>query len=266
MSTASPTLSAPAGVAIRMETVHRVFDNGVVAVEDVTLDIHAGEFVALLGPSGCGKSTLLRIVAGLDQPTSGSLRIGPTPIKADASPDTARISFVFQDAQLLPWRTVLKNVALPLELQGVSKSERLDRAHAVIKQVGLAEAVHRYPAQLSGGMRMRASLARALINQPELLLLDEPFAALDELTRQKLDEHLRELWHTRQMTTLFVTHSITEAAFLSTRAVVFTTRPARVVLDQPIDLPDVRAVELRTQDPFVQQCRILHDALVKGGA
>lgn len=171
------------------------------------------------------------------------------------------LAYVFQDAHLLPWRTVLDNAALPLELRNEPKSVRRDRAAAVLEQLGLGEALGRYPAQLSGGMRMRVSLARALVTDPQLLLLDEPFAALDAITRQRLDEMLRELWLQRRMTVLFVTHSISEATFLAERAVVFSRRPARVVLDQPIELPEARHAELRADPAFARQMQALHRAL-----
>jgi NitT/TauT family transport system ATP-binding protein len=225
------------------------------------LHIHHGEFVALLGPSGCGKSTLLRMIAGLDHPDAGSLEI----LAAEAGAHPA-IAYVFQDANLLPWRTVLKNVALPLELMGMKKADRLARAAAALEQVGLSDALARYPAALSGGMRMRVSLARALVTQPSLLLLDEPFAALDEITRQHLDEQLRTLWMNRRMTVLFVTHSTIEAAFLADRAIVFSSRPARIVLDHALDLPSQRIGSLRAQPHFAVQTRLLFEALDPGGA
>jgi NitT/TauT family transport system ATP-binding protein len=171
---------------------------------------------------------------------------------------------VFQDAHLLPWRNVLRNVELPLELSGVERGERESRAQAAIEQVGLTDALRRYPAQLSGGMRMRVSLARALVTNPELLLLDEPFAALDEITRQHLDDQLRALWSERRMTVLFVTHSIIEAAFLADRAVVLTRRPARVVIDHRLELPTKRTPALRTDADFASEMRVLFEALQRG--
>ncbi|HYO07829.1 MAG TPA: ABC transporter ATP-binding protein [Tepidisphaeraceae bacterium] len=257
-SAPAATTSAARAARIALRGVSRVFDGGVEAVGSVDLDIGAGEFVALLGPSGSGKSTLLRIIAALDRATAGDVAV------ATPAGQRPRVAFVFQDAHLLPWRDVLRNVALPLELQRVPKPERLDRASDAIEQVGLSDAIGRYPAQLSGGMRMRASLARALVNEPELLLLDEPFAALDEITRHQLDDQLRELWSRRRMTVLFVTHSINEAAFLADRAVVFTRRPARVMLDHVLDLPAERRAELRTEPRFAREMRVLFDALRAG--
>ena len=205
----------------------------------IDLDVTAGEFVAILGPSGCGKSTLLRMIARLIDPDGGRIITQP------AEPRTA---FVFQDAHLLPWRTVLDNTALPLELQGVNREERYRIARMELAHVGLTETLERFPAQLSGGMRMRVSLARALVTQPALLLLDEPFAALDEITRFNLEVQLRQLWETRGMTVLFVTHSISEAAFLANRAIVLARRGGAIKLDRSIALPDRRSNELRS-DP-----------------
>jgi len=254
---AAPAQSTTA-TPITIRGVGRVFPGGVEAIRNLDLDIAPGEFVAMLGPSGCGKSTLLRIIAGLDRPTAGR-------VEFDRNEDDApRSAFVFQDANLLPWRTVLANVALPLELQGVEQSKRIANAKSAIDQVGLADAIDRYPAQLSGGMRMRVSLARALVTEPELLLLDEPFAALDEITRQHLDDQLRLLWSERRMTVLFVTHSIIEAAFLADRAVVLTRRPARVVIDHRLALPEQRTPALRTDPQFAHEMRVLFDALQRG--
>jgi NitT/TauT family transport system ATP-binding protein len=227
----------------------------VAALDGLDLDVGPGEFVALLGPSGCGKSTLLRLVAGLDRVDAGSVEV-----------DGAGIAFVFQDAHLLPWRTVLANVALPLELRGDPPEARLAEARAAVAQVGLADAAERRPAELSGGMRMRVSLARALVTHPRLLLLDEPFAALDELTRYRLDDQLRALWLSRGMTVLFVTHAITEAAYLAERAVVFSPRPARIVLDHRVDLPRERSPVVRAEPAFARELRVLFEALERSGA
>ncbi len=220
--------SAASGTAVSARGIRQEFAGGVVALDGIDLDVRRGEFLAILGPSGCGKSTLLRIIAGLDRPTGGAVSV--TPSFADppgttisyASGRRADVAYVFQDAHLLPWRTVLRNVALPLELMGVPKKSRLETSLRAIAQVGLSDAAGRYPNQLSGGMRMRVSLARAMVTDPRVLLLDEPFAALDEITRQQLDEQLRTLWATRGMTVIFVTHSTIEATFLAERAIVMT--------------------------------------------
>ena len=236
----SGALDSGAGVAVRLDKVRRAFED-LVVIAGMDLRIAAGEFVAVLGPSGCGKSTLLRMIAGLAQPDAGRIVTEP-------SADRFQKAFVFQDAHLLPWRDVIENAALPLELMGVEKAERLEKARAALAKVNLLEAIRRYPAQLSGGMRMRVSLARALVTEPQLLLLDEPFAALDEITRFHLDVQLRELWRERRMTVIFVTHSISEAAFLADRAVVMARRGGAIRLDRKMDLPEERTNELRA-DP-----------------
>ena len=228
------------GVALNLKGVRKVFDNKLVVIEGMDLEIAAGEFMAILGPSGCGKSTLLRMIARLAEPDGGRITIQPE--------ERFQTAFVFQDAHLLPWRTVLDNAALPLELMGVAREARYATARAALQQVSLFEAEDRYPAQLSGGMRMRVSLARALVTEPRLLLLDEPFAALDEITRFRLDIQLRELWRKRGITVVFVTHSISEAAFLANRAVVLEKRGGRIKLDRRLDLPAERNDELR-MDP-----------------
>jgi NitT/TauT family transport system ATP-binding protein len=247
------------GVAIALEGVHRTFRSEaggeVAALAGIDLEVRAGDFVALLGPSGCGKSTLLRLVAGLDQPQRGRVCGEP-----------GRVAMVFQDAHLLPWRDVRGNVELPLELLGRAPGERRERSSRAIAQVGLADAEQRYPAELSGGMRMRASLARALVVEPRLLLLDEPFAALDELTRMALDDELRRLWREAALTVLFVTHSIAEAAYLAERVVVLSRRPARTVLDQRVALPPERTAALRGEPAFAREMGVLQQALRRGAA
>jgi NitT/TauT family transport system ATP-binding protein len=251
------------GVALALEGVHRSFrsaaEGEVEALAGIDLAVAAGSFVALLGPSGCGKSTLLRLVAGLDRPERGSVRRSGTAAGSD-------VAMVFQDAHLLPWRDVLANVALPLELLGRPRAEARGLAEAALGQVGLADALRRHPAELSGGMRMRVSLARALVTEPRLLLLDEPFAALDELTRMALDDELRRLWRAAGLTVLFVTHSIAEAAYLAERVVVLSRRPARVVLDHSVALPAERSAALRAEPAFAHELGVLHEALRRGAA
>jgi len=255
--TASGSTTETTGVALRLQHISHAFDD-LVVIRDLNLNIQAGEFLAILGPSGCGKSTLLRIIAGLLTPDAGTLAI--TPVHTNF-----QTAYVFQDAHLLPWRTVLENVALPLELMDVDKTERLARAAATLADVGLTDAQSRYPAQLSGGMRMRASLARALVSKPRLLLLDEPFAALDEITRFRLDVGLRNLWIERSMTVIFVTHSITEAAFLANRAVVLTRKGGAVKLDRNLDLPRIRNNELRLDPRLACEMQALLAAMEEEG-
>jgi len=256
---------ASAGVAVRVAQVSRTFrtpgEPDVRAVDGLDLRVEAGAFVAILGPSGCGKSTLLRMIAGLDRPDAGAIELRDA---AGSAAPRGALAYVFQDAHLLPWRSVQDNVALPLELQGRAKGERRDAALRAIERVGLAEAARRHPAQLSGGMRMRVSIARALVTEPRLLLLDEPFAALDEITRQELDDSLRALWSDSGATVLFVTHSIAEAVFLAERALVLTPRPARIALDHAIALGSVRDAALRGDPRFARETRVLYDALRRG--
>jgi NitT/TauT family transport system ATP-binding protein len=240
------------GVALRLEGVRRVFQNNLVAIEGMDLRIDRGEFLTILGPSGCGKSTLLRMLANLAPPDGGRIV---------AEPERFNTAFVFQDAHLLPWRNVLDNAALPLELMGVRREERSGKARTVLEQVGLSEAVDRYPAELSGGMRMRVSLARALVTEPSLLLLDEPFAALDELTRFHLEMQLRDLWQRRGMTVIFVTHSISEAAFLANRAVVLARRRGWIKLDRQLALPAERNNDLRTDPRLAREMKALLAAM-----
>ena len=247
------------GAGLSIAGVCRTFPGGVQAVREVSLEIRPGEFVAVLGPSGCGKSTLLRMVAGLEPLDAGQIQMDHKPVTVQHR--RSGMAFVFQDAHLLPWRNVLRNVELPLELMGVDKLSRRAQATYALENVGLTDALHRYPLQLSGGMRMRVSLARALVIQPRLLLLDEPFAALDELTRQRLDEQLLGLWKHSGMTVLFVTHSISEATFLAQRAVVFSRRPARLLADIPVALGLDRPASLRTEVRFAETMRRIQQAL-----
>jgi NitT/TauT family transport system ATP-binding protein len=257
-----------AGLAVSLRGVRRTFRSAVggdvEAVAGVDLEAAPGEFLALLGPSGCGKSTLLRIVAGLDRQDAGTVLLDGRPPDLRPGAEHPKLAYVFQDAHLLPWRDVLGNAALPLELLGRHGDECRAAARAAIEQVGLGDAAARTPAELSGGMRMRVSLARALVTRPRLLLLDEPFAALDEITRQDLDDQLRALWAATGTTVLFVTHSIAEAAFLAERAVVLTRRPAQIVLDHRLDLPRERQASLRADPRFARETGVLQEALRRG--
>lgn len=239
--------------SITLRGVGRRFKGGPDVLEGIDLHVPGGQFLALLGPSGCGKSTLLRLIAKLDTETSGTLT-------SDAEGESHK-AFVFQDPTLLPFRTAQANVALPLELQAVPQEQRRQRALAALSRVGLEAAANKYPAELSGGMRMRVSLARALVTEPSLLLLDEPFAALDELTRNKLDDDLRALWLELGMTVIFVTHSIAEALYLAERAVVLGGKPSRILLDHKVELPAERNQDVRIQASFAAESRVLYDAL-----
>jgi len=241
--------AALAGAALEIEGVSHAFDiDGAVlpVLDDVSFSVRPGEFVALLGPSGCGKSTLLRLVAGLEPPRSGTLREDGAPI---TRPHPSRV-VVFQDPTLFPWRNVAANVALGLEAQGILKSQR-HRVNAAIDLVGLTGFRKAYPHQLSGGMAQRAALARALVNEPRILILDEPLGKLDSLTRLSMQAELVSLWQQRGFTTLLVTHDVEEAVYLANRVIVFSNRPARIKADLAVDLPyprhrgDTRLAELR---------------------
>ncbi len=209
-----------------LHAVGKTFGNGLRALEGISAEIGAGEFVALLGPSGCGKSTLLRLLAGLESPTEGRITW-----ETGRQPGAGDIGYVFQDATLLPWADAAANVYLPLRLRGVGRAEAAPRIEAMLEQVRLGAFAQTMPQALSGGMRMRVSIARALISEPLLLLMDEPFAALDEFTRHKLQEDLRALWRRSGKTIVFVTHSIYEAAFLASRILVMSPRPGRIAAD-----------------------------------
>jgi NitT/TauT family transport system ATP-binding protein len=228
-----------AGPALAFRDVHKRFDDGTVALADVNLRVAAGEFVSVVGPSGCGKSTLLRIASGLSEATGGSVEVG-----------TDKIGYVFQDPTLLPWRTVRTNVALLAELHGLPKDERRRRTDEAIALVGLGEFARHRPHTLSGGMRMRVSLARSLTLRPELFLFDEPFGALDEITRQRLNDELLQLFDSQRFAALFVTHSVTEAVFLSTRVLVMSARPGRVLDDFEVPFDYPRSPPLRFTEEF----------------
>ncbi|HXY37651.1 MAG TPA: ABC transporter ATP-binding protein [Planctomycetaceae bacterium] len=233
--------------------VAMTFEGGQVAVADASFLIAGGEFVAIVGPSGCGKSTLLRIIAGLIAPTSGLVRVGHRTAAA-ATRDAARIGFVFQDPRLLPWRTTAQNIGLPLELARSPKASRSSRVAQAISLVGLAEAdAAKTPRMLSGGMRMRVSLARALVTEPEILLLDEPFGALDDLLRQQLNDELERIWLARRPTAIFVTHNVSEAVYLSQRILVISPSPGRIANDVSVPFEYPRRPELRGTGEFARQ-------------
>ena len=236
---------------LTLKGVGKAYSTGVVALKNVDLTIGQGEFLSLLGPSGCGKSTVLRLIAGLGELTQGSI------VWQDDGDRIAQkdIGFVFQEPTLMPWANVFKNVYLPLKLRGMSKGEARDRVENAIAQVGLAGFSHAYPRELSGGMKMRVSIARALVAQPKILLMDEPFAALDEITRFRLNDDLLRLWSEQKWTVVFVTHSVYESVYLSSRIVIMSARPGRVFADMAIDAPYPRTEEYRTSSLYNEYCR-----------
>ncbi len=245
----TPQVQAASVEAQGLGVVFRGAGEPVVALTGADLCVQRGEFVSLIGPSGCGKTTLLRAIADLEQPTEGNLRVnGMTASEARLA---GAYGYVFQAPALLPWRSIERNVMLPLELQGLGRAERRARATQYLGLVGLQGFGRRFPWQLSGGMQQRASIARALCFQPELLLMDEPFGALDEITRDGLNQHLHELWRQTGMTVVFVTHSIAEAVFLSTRIVVMSPRPGRIVDVVPCGLPGIRDASVRDTPGFL---------------
>ena len=245
------------GLAVRLRGVTKTYDSGVTAIGPLDLDIRRGEFVSLLGPSGCGKSTALRLIAGLAAQTSGTVR---TAQKVEGG-GTHPIGFVFQEPTLMPWADVAANVRLPLKLANMPAGEADGRVTAALEQVGLAEFARSYPRELSGGMKMRVSLARALVTDPEILLMDEPFAALDEITRFRLNNDLLALWRNLRKTVVFVTHSVFESVYLSERVLVMSARPGRIVAEFRIDAPEPRSEEFRTSAAYAAFCRTVSAAL-----
>ena len=253
-----PGLKSAPLVAIRR--VSKQFSNGTLAVRDVDLDLYAGEFLSLLGPSGCGKSTLLRMIAGLGETSAGSIS-WPQAMTPDASSRASDLGFVFQEPTLMPWATALGNVVMPLTLKGIAKIEARLRASEMLAAVGLGGFTASYPRELSGGMKMRVSIARALVTQPRILLMDEPFAALDEITRHKLNDDLLRLWEQQKFTAVFVTHSVFESVYLSQRIVVMAARPGRIMADLTVDAPYPRDEMFRTSADYARHCRTASDAL-----
>lgn len=252
--TASPALSVDAPTLVELTGVAKTFRTGLEAVARLDLRIHEGEFVSIVGPSGCGKSTVLRMLAGLATASRGSIRWRNDSAKR-------RIGYVFQDPTLLPWASVWRNVYLPLRLQGLSKSAAKEPVEQALSLVGLNDFAGAYPRQLSGGMKMRVSLARALATKPELLLLDEPFAALDEITRFRLNDDLLRLWNDHRWTVVFVTHSVYESVFLSQRVLVMSSRPGRIVGEARVDGPSPRTADFRHSEKFTATCHNVSTAL-----
>jgi NitT/TauT family transport system ATP-binding protein len=236
-------------VIARLQQVDKVYANGVVALRGLDLDVGEGEFLSLLGPSGCGKSTVLRLVAGLGEVSGGRIEW------SGSNGRPGDIGFVFQEPTLMPWATVRKNVLLPLTLRGVPPEEADARGREAIGMVGLDGFEHAYPRELSGGMKMRVSIARALVTHPRLLLMDEPFASLDEITRFKLDNDLLALWARQRWTVVFVTHSVYESVYLSTRIAVMTARPGRTASEVAIEAPAPRDETFRTSPLYNEYCR-----------
>jgi NitT/TauT family transport system ATP-binding protein len=262
-SNAAKTVAATATLPlISLRGIAKRYANGTTAVTGLDLDLHAGEFVSLLGPSGCGKSTVLRMIAGLGEPTAGSVEWS-TSEHATHGRSLHDVGFVFQEATLMPWATAQQNVMLPLTLKKVAGREAARRAEAALAAVGLDSFRRAYPRELSGGMKMRVSIARALVTEPKVLLLDEPFAALDEITRQKLNDDLLALWAKAAFTVVFVTHSVFESVYLSQRVVVMAARPGRVIADMAIDAPPVREAAFRTSPHYAASCRAVSAKLVE---
>jgi NitT/TauT family transport system ATP-binding protein len=248
----------PATPIVALHGVAKTFANGIAALDNFDLDVRRGEFLTLLGPSGCGKSTALRLIAGLGEPTQGAIAWSGSNNDKQSSPG---IGFVFQEPTLMPWTTVAANVGLPLSLQGLAASEIMPRVAEALDRVDLKAFANAYPRELSGGMKMRVSIARALVTSATLLLMDEPFAALDEITRFKLNNDLLNVWQALNKTIVFVTHSVFESVYLSNRIVVMTPRPGRVYAEIEIPAPYPRDEDFRTSADYAQYCRVTSETL-----
>jgi NitT/TauT family transport system ATP-binding protein len=249
---------ARSGVAVSLRGVTKVYDSGVVALGPLDLDVRHGEFVSLLGPSGCGKSTALRLIAGQSAPTSGTVGVSSRAGQVRAGHS---IGFVFQEPTLMPWTSVRENVRLPLKLANMPGADSDARVHQALTHVGLSDFAEAYPRELSGGMKMRVSLARALVTDPDILLMDEPFAALDEITRFRLNNDLLSLWRNLHKTIIFVTHSVFESVYLSERIIVMSSRPGRLSAEIRIDAPADRGEDFRTSAAYADYCRKVSNAL-----
>jgi NitT/TauT family transport system ATP-binding protein len=247
---------------VEILSAEKLFPNGTRALAPIDLTVRGGEFLTLIGPSGCGKSTLLKLIANLIEPTDGRILWWSGEFRKVETSGRS-LAFVFQDPTLMPWARVEANVRLPLDLAGGPKSESRERVREALARVGLEGFARHYPRQLSGGMKMRVSIARSLITEPDLLLMDEPFGALDEFTRNRLDTDLVRLWWERKLTTMFVTHSIYEAVFLSTRVVVMGAQPGRICKIMPIDEPQPREEGFRNSPRFAEYCRALSASLTE---
>jgi NitT/TauT family transport system ATP-binding protein len=259
---AAPALSTiesgAADIAVSLRGVTKVYDSGLSALGPLDLDVRRGEFVSLLGPSGCGKSTALRLIAGLNAPTSGTVGVAH---RARSPRGEHAIGFVFQEPTLMPWTSVRENVGLPLKLAHAPAGEAAARVGEALTRVGLAEFADAFPRELSGGMKMRVSLARALVTDPDILLMDEPFAALDEITRFQLNNDLLALWRNLGKTVIFVTHSVFESVYLSQRVIVMTPRPGRIGAEFRIDATEPRGEDFRTSADYAGYCRKVSNAL-----
>jgi NitT/TauT family transport system ATP-binding protein len=258
MSESIPSHRSAEGLAVSLRGVTKAYGNGVMALGPLDLDVCQSEFVSLLGPSGCGKSTALRLIAGLVAPTTGSVQV---PRDAGEARADHAIGFVFQEPTLMPWTSVRENVRLPLKLAHVRPAQADARVSEALARVGLADFADAYPRELSGGMKMRASLARALVTDPDILLMDEPFAALDEITRFRLNDDLLTLWRSLGKTVIFVTHSVFESVYLSQRVVVMTQRPGRIGAEIQIESSEPRAEGFRTSAGYAEYCRQVSAAL-----
>ncbi len=258
-----PVPAASSSSVVTLRGVAKTFPNGTTALAGLDLDVRQGEFLSLLGPSGCGKSTALRIIAGLSEASAGSVTWDARPANATGK---SRIGFVFQEPTLMPWTTVFNNVRLPLKLKGVAGDKARASVSAALARVGLQGFADAYPRELSGGMRMRVSIARALVTEPDLLLMDEPFAALDEITRFRLNNDLLDVWQSLRTTIVFVTHSVFESVFLSNRIVVMAARPGRVFTELTVDAPYPRDQAFRTSAEYAALCRRTSDALAQAMA
>ena len=248
--------------ACKLDLVFQTGDGPVHALSEIDLEINKGDFISLIGPSGCGKTTLMRVIADLEKPTGGEIKV------TGMTPEEARLQraygYVFQSPALYPWRTVEGNLKLPLEIMGVEKAEQNKRATEVLEMVDLTGFEKKFPWQLSGGMQQRVSIARALTFYPDLLLMDEPFGALDEIVRDQLNEHFHKLWEQTQKTVVFVTHSIPEAAYLSTKIVVMSPRPGKIIDMIESPLPEKRTLDMRDSQEFLDLSHRIREGLRAG--